>query len=417
MANLIAPIVDTDLANIKSQLEYAKALRGQSLDTKGENVSGIYVPKSPWLNFVQGLTGSGVESYQRGQQRGIEQQQQTERNNWLGQMPSATETVPQAGPTEDGGFLPDVERNKSPRVLAKAMREWSINAPRGMEGVQNFAIQQALTAPEKEAEAAQKAADRAHEIQMKAAEAKQLQQERLEAQARADEQFKRTAAQQEKYLYAALAANRGGSQSPHTQIAYGQDGKGYMVDMRTGAQTPLENIGKMPAVGGAGGKLPVQAQKVQGSLQNLESGLNAYETLLKDYNPQNADALTPAKRAAIGTAFTDLQMRLKEAYELGAITGPDMSVLQSAITDPTSAWGMLKGGIAGRDTFNAQIGQSKAALNRQKRNFEQQFGVMLPTPAGTATEPMPGAAPVPAAPYKDPAKEARYQEWLRSQPK
>lgn len=416
MASMISPIYDTDQENIKSQLEYAKALRGKGLQTDGQMVSGFYVPKNPWQNFLESATGAGVEQYQRGKQGALEQGLEQQRQDFISQMPTGIEAVQQEGPMMGGEAMPDVERQQSPRALAQATRAWAARAPRGMEGVQGFALQQALQAPEKQAALAEATAARQHDFEMKAAEARALQQERLTARAEENERYRRTAAQQEKYLAAALAASQG-RQSPHTQIAYGQDGKGYLVDMRTGVQTPLENVGKVPsgAGAGAGGKLPVGAQKVQSSLQNLESGLNAYEKLLKSYDPQNTDALTPDKRAAIGTAFTDLQMRLKEAYDLGAITGPDMTVLQSALTDPTSAWGTVKGGVTGRGTFEAQIGQSKAALNRQKRNFEQQYGIELPAPAGTATEPMPGAAS--AGAYKDPAKEARYQEWLRSQGK
>jgi hypothetical protein len=52
---------------------------------------------------------------------------------------------------------------------------------------------------------------------------------------------------------------------------------------------------------------------------------------------------------------------------------------------------MAKGAIRGNKTFDAQITQTRAALERQKRNFEQQYHVELPAPAGTATAPMPGA--------------------------
>jgi hypothetical protein len=138
--------------------------------------------------------------------------------------------------------------------------------------------------------------------------------------------------------------------------------------------------------------LPVGAQQHQRSLQNLESSLGAYEALLKDFDPQSKDQVTDAKRAAIKSAYTDLQMGLKGAYELGAITGPDMEILQGALTDPTSIWGATRGVISGRKPFEAQIGQAKAGLNRSKRNFEQQYGIILPEPAGQAKEPMPGAA-------------------------
>jgi len=62
------------------------------------------------------------------------------------------------------------------------MQKWAMGAPRGMEGVQNFALQQALTAPQREAEAAQKAQDRIQELQLKAMDMRASQAERLEAQ-------------------------------------------------------------------------------------------------------------------------------------------------------------------------------------------------------------------------------------------
>ena len=102
------------------------------------------------------------------------------------------------------------------------------------------------------------------------------------------------------------------------------------------------------------------------------------------------DVLNVEKRNAVKAAFTDLQMRQKEAFGLGAITGPDMQVLEGAYTDPTGIAGMLKGGLTGTKAFTAQIDQGRAALNRTKRNFEQQYKVELPDPAGTVTAPMPG---------------------------
>jgi hypothetical protein len=290
---------------------------------------------------------------------------------------------PGTGPLVDGMEVP-----KDPRALVQATQAWAMKAPQGMEGVQNFALQQAMTAPQRQAEMEQRAADRLHELQLKAIEGRATQAEKMEFQ----ERMLRAQIEGKKDLAQFAAALRP-APAPHTSIAYSPDGKGFLVDMRTGQQTPLESIGKVPGAGGAGAKLPIQAQKLQSSLQNLESGLNAYEQLLEQYNPQSGDALTPEKRAALSSAFGDLRMQLKGAYELGAITGPDMQVLEGVLTDPTGPLGMAKGAIRGNKTFDAQISQTRAALERQKRNFEQQYHVELPAPAGSATAPMPGAAP------------------------
>lgn len=405
-------IPNADDLRIAEQLALAKSLREQGMSgTGGSGMAGqVYMVGNQYGNLAKMLGGAAAD-YMGGQNRDqLQATRDQQKQEWLGQMPSPTETQryapvsnPGTGPLVDGMEVP-----KDPRALAQATQAWAMKAPQGMEGVQNFALQQAMTAPQRQAEMEQRAADRMQELQLRSIDARATAAERLAAQ----KEIAQMQIDARKDM-AHLAASLRPAPAPHTSIAYSPDGKGYLVDMRTGAQTPLESIGKVPGAGGASAKLPVQAQKLQSSLQNLESGLNAYEQLLKQYNPQNGDALTPEKRAALSSAFGDLRMQLKGAYELGAITGPDMQVLEGVLTDPTGPLGMAKGAIRGNKTFDAQITQTRAALERQKRNFEQQYHVELPTPAGTATAPMPGVT----IPKFDAAKEARYQEWRRSQGK
>ena len=392
----INPIYDPEQERIIAQLKLADALRQQGMTAKAVGSGGagmvgnLFVKGNQMGNLAQVLGGAGLDAYARNQADKLGASREAERQQFMAEMPSGVDTQrydpvanPGTGPLVDGMEVPT-----SPRALAQATQQWAARAPRGMEGVQNFALQQAMTAPQRQAEQEYRAQEARALAEQRAEAAAALQGERIQAQAeRAQE------ANALRMTLAQMAAANRPAPAPHTQIAYGPDGKGYMVDMRTGAQTPLESIGKVPGAGGAGATLPIQAQKLQSSLQNLESGLNAYETLLKQYNPQNMDALTPEKRAALSSAFGDLRMQLKGAYELGAITGPDMQVLEGVLTDPTGPLGMAKGAIRGNKTFDAQITQTRAALERQKRNFEQQYKVELPAPAGTATAPMPGVAP------------------------
>ena len=383
-------IPNADDQRIAEQLALAKSLRAQGMSgTGGSGMAGqVYMVGNQYGNLAKMLGGAAAD-YMGGQNRDqLQATRDQQKQEWLGQMPSPTETQqydpvsnPGTGPLVDGMEVP-----KDPRALAQATQAWAMKAPQGMEGVQNFALQQAMTAPQRQAEMEQRAADRMQELQLRSIDARATAAERVAAQ----KEIAQMQIDARKDM-AHLAASLRPAPAPHTSIAYSPDGKGYLVDMRTGAQSPLENIGKVPGAGGAGAKLPIQAQKLQSSLQNLESGLNAYEQLLKQYNPQSGDALTPEKRAALSSAFGDLRMQLKGAYELGAITGPDMQVLEGVLTDPTGPLGMAKGAIRGNKTFDAQITQTRAALERQKRNFEQQYKVELPDPAGTATAPMPGA--------------------------
>ena len=189
MGQAITPIFDTELERVKEQLATAAALRQASMTPQGAAAGGyqggkIYTVGSPFGQIAQAIGGAYMGDKARTRQGELEQQQTTARDEWLGQMPKGVDTQhydpvanPGTGPLVEGMEVP-----QSPLQQAKAMQAWAMKAPRGMEGVQNFALQQSLTAPQREAEAAQKAQDRLHELQLKAIDARATQAERLEAQ-------------------------------------------------------------------------------------------------------------------------------------------------------------------------------------------------------------------------------------------
>ena len=408
-------IPNLDDQRIAEQLLLAKQLREQGMTGSGNSgmAGQVYMVGNQYGNLAKSLGGAFAQYMGDQNRQALDTQRQQQYNDYMSQLPSATESREQFGPaTPDGGSLPNVEVAKPTRQFQQERNDWALNAPDIPQfgALRQAGMAQALAAPEKQAAAEEAAANRKAQLQLtaeaRAEEAGRMRQWREEQAARD------AVARQDNIRLAAALRPPPAAPAPHTAIAYDKEGNGVLVDMRTGRELPLESVGKVPG-GGRGGQLPVQAQKMQSALQNLESGLGAYEKLLKQYNPRNADAVTPEKRAALSTAFGDLRMQLKEAYALGAITGPDMQVLEGVLTDPTGALGMTKGVISGNKAFEAQIEQSRAALNRQKRNFEQQYNLTLPEPAGTTTAPMPGAD----VPKFDAAKEARYQEWLRSQNK
>jgi hypothetical protein len=131
-----------------------------------------------------------------------------------------------------------------------------MKAPRGMEGVQNFALQQAVTAPQREAEAVQKTQDRLHELQMKAIDARATQAERLEAQ-KEIARMQIEGRQETARLIASLKAIGAGSgNKPDMRLVDTVDDEGNpvkkVVDM--GAVKPGDTFGK-PA------KAPTKAEE------------------------------------------------------------------------------------------------------------------------------------------------------------
>jgi len=175
MGQGITPIFDTEIERVKEQLAQADALRKQGFanNTGGGYQGGkVFMVGSPLGNVAQGLAGIYMGENARTRQGELEQSRNQQRQEFLAQMPSATEAVPQAGPMEDGSSMPDVERTKSPLQHAREMQQWgakAMNIP-GMEGLGGTVLTEAIKAPQRQAELLQKAQDRIYEIQTAASE-------------------------------------------------------------------------------------------------------------------------------------------------------------------------------------------------------------------------------------------------------
>jgi hypothetical protein len=168
----INPIQDPEQERIDAQIALAEALRKQGMagDGGARMVGNLFVKGNQWGNLAQALGGAVTGGIAQNANEELGAKRDAERQAWLGQMPSATETQhydpvsnPGTGPLAEGMEVP-----KDPRVLERAMTAWGAKAPKGMEHVQNAAITQAMLSPGKEADrvlqqsliASQKEADR-----------------------------------------------------------------------------------------------------------------------------------------------------------------------------------------------------------------------------------------------------------------
>ncbi len=275
-AGMISPIYDTEQARLQDQLATAAALRKQGLSQDiGQGYQGgkVYIVGNPLANVAAALGARYLDRNAREGLGRMEQQREQQRQDFLSAMPSPEETAPQFGPGQDGGSLPDVVRDKSPEQLADETRAWAAGAPRGMEGVQQFALQQAMTAPQRAAERRDTQQARQLEQAMRIEAAAKESQEKRDFQARQDELYRRTAAQQQGMLAAALAARGGGSNKPDMRIITTTDENGnpiqQAVDMN--ALKPGDRFGKVVPPGKGGGKLtPEQAKAAEvGHLEEL----------------------------------------------------------------------------------------------------------------------------------------------------
>ena len=157
----------------------------------------------------------------------------------------------------------------------------------------------------------------------------------------------------------------------HHQQDFTQRGQIHKENMATTRRgQDLTNDRGLKAIEALAGqrKSPEAYKKDQIAIDNIRSAIAQYRTHLMKYD----SFVLPGspEYAELQTAFTNLQMRLKDAYGLGAITGPDMSLMNSVVTDPAS----LKGRWAGQGSLTSQMDEFEKILNSSEDNLRKNYG-------------------------------------------
>lgn len=91
--------------------------------------------------------------------------------------------------------------------------------------------------------------------------------------------------------------------------------------------------------------------------------------------------------ARMNSKYTALLMGLKDAYELGALTGPDMGIVESQITNPAT----IAGAMTSRNAMQEQVKVMKGILDRGKQNLESAYGKKMdnaPAAPAVANDPL-----------------------------
>lgn len=177
----------------------------------------------------------------------------------------------------------------------------------------------------------------------------------------------------------------------------------------------------------ASGKLPAAVatknKEIEIAATNLDQALADYEALVvggerRDGTtaPGTGYAFTGTERDAVNTARRNIQMQMKELFTLGAITGPDMQILNDMLVDPTASAGPINSFNPISDergmfsvlanTAGHYAGLGTGMADRVKANTKQlreQFRQMVmnrggavpaagtPPPAGGRPDPAPAA--------------------------
>lgn len=125
-----------------------------------------------------------------------------------------------------------------------------------------------------------------------------------------------------------------------------------------------------------------EVQRMNIAIEALDGGLQAYEELLDRFDVRSFDQLDPTQRAEAASLVADLRLQFKEAQALGALTGPDISVLDQLLSDPTSGKAM----VYGNEGLLAQLQQARQSVARRKAATDKITGA-APADSGAPEKP------------------------------
>jgi hypothetical protein len=118
-------------------------------------------------------------------------------------------------------------------------------------------------------------------------------------------------------------------------------------------------------------KVPAEIQRMNIASDTMGQMLDRYEAMLEKYSPR--DPLVqgnPAIRAEFQSLMKGIQLQFKEVQALGALTGPDVAIMEAAITDPFT----FKGAIYGREGLRGQIKQARQLLKERRGATDEAIG-------------------------------------------
>jgi hypothetical protein len=177
--------------------------------------------------------------------------------------------------------------------------------------------------------------------------------------------------------------------------------------------------GAMPVMAAGGEQLqpgkeaPAAFSEATKKLNNLRGNISAYKTEIQSDKvvfpssiPLPFDTKFPlptgADTARLRGKYQSLLMGVKDLYELGALTGPDMGIISEQLTNPTSFSGMF----TSRNAMMEQIKVLEDMASRAEENLSSTYKRKLPAPSAAGIKPAaPAAQPMMSGvPTWDPVK-------------
>ena len=175
--------------------------------------------------------------------------------------------------------------------------------------------------------------------------------------------------------------------------------------------------GAMPVMAAGGEQLqpgkeaPAAFSEATKKLNNLRGNISAYKTEIQSDKvvfpsevplPFGAKIPLPtgSDTARLRGKYQSLLMGVKDLYELGALTGPDMGIISEQITNPASFSGMF----TSRNAMMEQIKVLEDMATRAEENLSSTYKRKLPAPSAAGIKPAAAQPMMSGVPTWDPVK-------------
>lgn len=167
------------------------------------------------------------------------------------------------------------------------------------------------------------------------------------------------------------------------------------------AAMPMPNVEGARIAGqpvGSKKEAPAKFTETDMQLANLAGSVNAFRNeVAKNKNTSAKWLPTGEDTANMSAKYISLLMGVKDLYQLGAITGPDLPLIEAQITNPSS-W---SGKFTTKKGFEAQIKSVEDMIERGATNLENTYGrvpkgtrkALQATPLGSTESGIPNATP------------------------
>lgn len=144
--------------------------------------------------------------------------------------------------------------------------------------------------------------------------------------------------------------------------------------------------GLQPIIAGTGAKPTAEFMKASKQLNDLEGALLDYKGEIKadkwvlpknipvPFSDTGIPLPTGADTARVAGKYNSLLMGVKNLYELGALAGPDMSIIERQLTNPASWAGLL----TSKNAMNEQVKILEDMLTRAKQNLSSSYRQTVP---------------------------------------